>query len=165
MNHKKLLIVLLICFSAFTLFGQIKKKGKITTKFIIILFVCEHGAARSTIAAAYFNKMAIEKGLKYKAIFRGTSPDTALTFATRKGLIKDGFDTKNMKPILVKQSEINMANEIITFDCSLPSKDRLSNKVSKWDGIPPISKDYQTARNEIVSKVQVLIAGLGKKKK
>jgi arsenate reductase (thioredoxin) len=165
MNHKKLLIGLLISFSAFTSFGQIKKKGKGTNPTHTILFVCEHGAARSTIAAAYFNKIAIEKKIKYKAIFRAASPDTALTFATNKGLIEDGFDTKNMKPVLVAQCDINMANEIITFDCSLPSKDSLSNKVSKWNGIPPISKDYQTARNEIVSKVQMLISDLGKKKK
>lgn len=165
MNHKKLLIGLLISFSSFTSFGQIKKTGKDTTSLHTILFVCEHGAARSTIAAAYFNKIAIEKGLKYKAIFRATSPDTALTSATKKGLIEDGFDTKNMKPILVTQSDINFADEIITFDCSLPTKDSLSNKVSKWNGIPPISKDYQAARNEIVSKVQVLIAELTKKRK
>jgi arsenate reductase (thioredoxin) len=165
MNHKKLLIGLLISFSSFVSFGQIKKTAKKPTSLPTILFVCEHGAARSTIASAYFNKIAMEKGLKYKAIFRATSPDTALTLATKKGLVEDGFDTKNMKPILVRQNDMNIANEIITFDCSLPSKDSLSNKVSKWDGIPPISKDYKVARNEIVAKVQVLISDLRKKRK
>jgi arsenate reductase (thioredoxin) len=165
MNHKKLAIGILISFCSFTSLGQIKKTGKDTMSLPTILFVCEHGAARSTIAATYFNKIAIEKGLKYKAIFRATSPDTALTIATKKGLTEDGFDIQNMKPILVTQRDINFATQIITFDCSLPTKDSLSSKVSKWNGIPPISRDYQVARNEIVSKVEGLISDLQKKKK
>lgn len=43
-----------------------------------ILFVCEHGAAKSVIAAAYFDKLAQARGLKYKAVFRGPNPDPAL---------------------------------------------------------------------------------------
>ena len=29
-----------------------------------VIFVCEHGAAKSLIAAAYFNKLAAERGMK-----------------------------------------------------------------------------------------------------
>jgi hypothetical protein len=32
-----------------------------------IVFVCEHGAAQSLIATAYFNKLAAERGLPYRA--------------------------------------------------------------------------------------------------
>ena len=41
-----------------------------------IVFVCEHGAAKSVIAAAYFNKIAAEHGLRERrsrATSRGTS--------------------------------------------------------------------------------------------
>src|SRR5215813_9354941 len=37
-----------------------------------VVFVCEHGAAKSVIATAYFNKLAAERGLAYRATFRGT---------------------------------------------------------------------------------------------
>jgi len=47
-----------------------------------ILFVCTHGAARSPIAAAYFNKIAKEQNLNYRAIFKGTEPDSVLTNGT-----------------------------------------------------------------------------------
>jgi len=40
-----------------------------------VVFVCEYGAAKTVIAAAYFNKMATEQGLAYRAITRGTAPD------------------------------------------------------------------------------------------
>jgi arsenate reductase (thioredoxin) len=60
----------------------VRKTGKIHQQRIakpVILFVCEHGAARSTIAAAYFNKFAQQQNLDYVAVFRGTDPDTTLT--------------------------------------------------------------------------------------
>jgi protein-tyrosine-phosphatase len=40
-----------------------------------IVFVCEHGAAKSVIAAAWFNRLATERGLLERAIYRGASRD------------------------------------------------------------------------------------------
>src|SRR5215203_150065 len=128
-----------------------------------ILFVCELGAARSTIAAAYFNKLAKERGLGYGAIFRATNPDLALKPATIKGLTEDGFDIRNQAPKLVSQTEINSAVQIVTFDCNLP--DKLSRPVTQWNGIPPISENYDLARDQILEKVQQLITELTEKAK
>ena len=36
-----------------------------------VLFVCEHGAAKSVIAAAEFNRLAEQRGLAWRATFRG----------------------------------------------------------------------------------------------
>ena len=81
-----------------------------------ILFVCEHGAARSTIASAYFNKLAEEKEISYRAIFRTTNPDSTLMPTAIKGLTEDGFDISNWTPKLVSQTHINSASEIVTID-------------------------------------------------
>ena len=62
-----------------------------TTNSNEILFICPHGAARSPIAAAYFNKLAKEKNLNYHAIFRGTEPDETLSTRTIEGLTSEGF--------------------------------------------------------------------------
>jgi hypothetical protein len=40
----------------------------------VVIFVCEHGAAKSVIATAYFNKMAADRHLPYRAAFRGVNP-------------------------------------------------------------------------------------------
>ena len=37
-----------------------------------ILFVCEHGSAKSVVAAAHFNQIATARGLPFRAISRGT---------------------------------------------------------------------------------------------
>ena len=130
-----------------------------------VLFVCEHGAARSTIAAAYFNRLAEEQGLNYRALFRATNPDSTLMPATIKGLTEDGFDIRNWTPKLVSQTDINNASEIVTFDCHIAAPDSSLKPLVKWNGIPPVSKDYKFARDQIVENVQQLINELAKKQR
>jgi len=153
--------VLMVSLTITLSFGQIQKEDTAS----IILFVCEHGAARSTIAAAYFNKLAKEKGLSYKAIFRGINPDTAISKDAEKGLIGDGFNVKDWRPKLLNQHDLNSASEIVALDCILNPKDSLSKRVYYWNGIPPISNDYQAARNYILQKITILVNELEQKKK
>ncbi len=40
----------------------------------MVVFVCEHGSAKSVIAAAFFDKLARERGLTLRAVARGTQP-------------------------------------------------------------------------------------------
>ena len=161
---KKIIPISIFLFFAFFAVGQ-KPVEKNRDAKKIILFVCEHGAARSTIAAAYFNKLAKEQGLKYVAVFKGIDPDTVLTPGTAKGLVKDSFDISGWTPKLVLDQDIKDAYKIVTFDCKLPTKDSSFIPVEQWNGIPPISKDYNVARNEIVEKVNELITQLPKAKK
>ena len=149
----------------FLSFGQNTHKKNNTMSTQTILFVCEHGAARSTIAAAYFNKLAQQQGLNYQAIFRGINPDSALGPAAQKGLIKDGFDVHSWKPIPVKKSNIENAYQVVTLDCLLPGKDNIAKPITQWKGIPNISDDYNMARDEIVKKVQALLDELKKENK
>lgn len=166
-HHKFLgpfgLLVLILAFPNYSLLAQ-NPKAKIDT-VQTVLFICEHGAARSVIASAYFNKVAQEKGLKYRAIFRGTDPDTMLTPATIKGLAHDGFDVKKWKPTKVTQHDVVNADEIVTFDCTIPAEIKSVKPLIKWDGIPAISVNYGVARDQIKSKVESLINELDRRKK
>ena len=40
-----------------------------------VLFVCPHGAGKSVLASAYFQRLAKEKGLNVRVEARGTEPD------------------------------------------------------------------------------------------
>ena len=44
-----------------------------------VVFVCEHGAAKSVVAAQYFNKLAGERGLAVRAVARGAEPQADLS--------------------------------------------------------------------------------------
>jgi protein-tyrosine-phosphatase len=129
-----------------------------------ILFVCEHGAAKSVIAAAYFNKIAKERGLNYQAVFRGTDPIDGLTPGAKEGLIKDGFDISKMTPSLVSKDDVAKVNQVITFDCVLP-EDYRATELQQWHGVPPISENYDKARDQVVWRVEALITQLLKNKK
>lgn len=125
-----------------------------------IVFVCTHGAARSPIAAAYFNKLAKENDLNFQGVFRGTEPDKVLTKETISGLTNDGFEVSNWIPKKVSTQDIEKAFKVITFDCSVPSEK--PSLTEEWNGTPSISKDYNNARDVIKENVEQLIEKLKK---
>lgn len=151
-------------FITFQSIGQETQNNNKTKPDSTILFICEHGAARSTIAAAYFNKLAQEQGLNYRAVFRGIIPDSTVGPAAQKGLINDGFDVYGWKPLPVTKHDIESAYQVVTVDCQLPEKYNVA-KPTQWKGIPPISENYNIARDSIVKKVQALIVELTQKSK
>jgi protein-tyrosine-phosphatase len=122
----------------------------------IIIFVCEHGAAKSILAASYFNQLAREKNLNLHAIARGTHPGTELSSKTVAGLREDGLTPDEPAPRKLTWEEIKSAQWIISF-CDLPDEYHQKVMVKKWDDIPPVSQDYQKARDAIVTRIQKLI--------
>jgi hypothetical protein len=71
-----------------------------------IVFVCEHGAGKSVIATAYFNKLAAERGLPYRATFRGTSPQDDLSARAVAGLKEDGILAPSGKPAAITDGDV-----------------------------------------------------------
>ena len=160
-NCRTILIALLIGGGSVSSFGQnikIKKDSSVRT----ILFVCEHGAGRSTIAATYFNKIAEKQGLKYHAIFRGVDPQEALGKSTKDGLIKDGVNVTNLIPTKLSKNDINNAYKVITLDVTLP--DTLNKADITWTGIQ-MAGNYDISKTQIALKVDSLITILTTKKK
>ena len=122
----------------------------------VIVFVCEHGAAKSIIAAAYFNKLANGSGLQARAISRGTHPDAELSPKAVAGLQADGLAPIESFPQKLSSDDVESAQRVITF-CELPKEYHVKAVVEQWDGVPPVSEDYDKARNSIVEKLNLLI--------
>jgi protein-tyrosine-phosphatase len=118
----------------------------------VIIFVCEHGAAKSILAAAYFNKLAIDKGSDLRAIARGTNPDKELSPQTIMGLSKDELQPTESTPQKLTEADVQSAEHIITF-CDLPVEYHQKIVVEQWDGIPPVSENYEKAREAIVGRI------------
>src|SRR5262245_46263580 len=85
-----------------------------------IVFVCEHGAAKSVIATAYFNKLAVERGLPFRATFRGTAPQPELSAKTVDGLRADGLTVPVGTPAAIDETDIARATHIFAIGCVLP---------------------------------------------
>lgn len=146
-------------------FGQNEKEKEESRATPTVLFVCEHGAAKSVIAAAYFNKLAKGQGLNYKADFRGVNPDLALNPVAEKGLKQDGMDISGWKPVLVGKKDVNEASRIVTLGCALPAGTSKASKVTDWSHIPSPSQNYQFARDEIKKRVQKLVDDLAREER
>jgi len=122
----------------------------------MIVFVCEHGAAKSIIAAAYFNKMAREKDLSLTAIARGTHPDAELSAKTVAGLRADGFTPTETSPMKLDGKDLDDAQLVVSF-CTLPEEYVQKVRVEYWENVPPVSEDYESARNAIFEHIQKLM--------
>ena len=88
----------------------------------IVVFVCEHGAAKSVVAAAQFNQMAAERGLPFRAISRGTAPDATVPSRVTEGLKRDGLRLpEGFTPTALSGTDMAQAIRIVSFDVILPT--------------------------------------------
>ena len=121
-----------------------------------IIFVCEHGAAKSIVAAAYFNQLAQAMGLGLRAIARGTDPDERLSSQAVKGLSEDGLTPMEAVPQKLTEADLQSAQRVVTF-CELPAECRPGVAVERWEEIPPVSENYERARDAIVERIRHIL--------
>lgn len=128
-----------------------------------VVFVCEHGAAKSLVATAYFNKLAAERGLKQRATFRGVNPQEALSARAIEGLKADGLAIPDGKPTAIGEGDVKAATHIFAIGCVLPKAAQSSGKASSWDDVPD-DKGYGPMRDAIVAHVKTLLDQIQKTK-
>jgi arsenate reductase (thioredoxin) len=101
-----------------------------------VIFVCEHGAAKSVLATAYFNKLAEERKLPFRATFRGTSPQDDLSVRVVDGLKADGVAVPTGKPAAITDADVADATHIFAIGCTLPDAAGRSGKAADWSDVP-----------------------------
>jgi arsenate reductase len=121
-----------------------------------IVFVCEHGAAKSVIATAYFNKLAAERGLPYRATFRGVAPQDELSERAVAALRADGIAVPTGKPTALEEKDVDSATHIFAIGCALPQRARQSGKAEDWSDVPD-DQGYAAMRDAIVKHVTALL--------
>jgi arsenate reductase len=129
-----------------------------------VVFVCEHGAAKSVIATAYFNKIAAERGLRARAVYRGVNPQDDLSVGAMKGLKEDGLVVAEHKPALISQSDVDAATVIFAIGCTLPANATESGKTGSWDDVPD-DRGYGPTRDAIKRHVEELVDRLLKQQR
>jgi len=80
-----------------------------------VLFVCEHGSAKSVVAAAHFNRIAAGHGRRVGGVSRGTDPDAELAPAAVAGLRGDGLNPAERGPHKLEQRNLDGALRVVTF--------------------------------------------------
>src|ERR1043166_1688152 len=125
-----------------------------------IVFVCQHGVVNSQMAAAYFNKVARERGLPFKAVSRGIDMYGTIPIRIEDGLALDGLEPANA-PNALTPFEAFHASRVLAFD-PIPAERRGDADVTYWSGVPLGIQDYEAARDEIARRVDALVITLGK---
>ncbi len=132
--------------------------------FPTIVFVCEHGAAKSIVAAALFNHLAADRQLSLRAIARGTLPDDEIASAAAEGMRRDGLTGLESKPQKLGIDDFDHAVRVITF-CPLPSNCFSRAPLEDWSDIPPVSGGYEQSREALNARIGRLLDELEKSEK
>lgn len=126
-----------------------------------VVFVCEHGAAKSVVAAAYFNRLAQEHHLPLRAVARGVTPQDQLSTSAMNGLRADGVTSDVTKPSALSREEAQSALRVVSF-LPLPAGMTGERPPIEWDDVPATGDGYDIARDTIVEHVKVLFEELAK---
>jgi arsenate reductase (thioredoxin) len=122
-----------------------------------ILFMCPHGAAKSVLAAAYFNRSADQRGLPYHAEFAGTDPDDMISPTVLAMLQDGGFDAPAHNPRHVTGRDLAESALIVSIGCNLDGIAPPDAQVRDWSDVPPVSVDAAVALRAIHQRVDDLI--------
>jgi arsenate reductase len=121
-----------------------------------IIFLCPHAAAKSVIAAAYFNRIAKERGLDILADAAGTEPQELVSPAVVKLLSEEGLDVSQHKPRRVSELELKTALRVVSLGCALEDLTSAAN-IEDWSDVPPPSQDLLKTRDAIAQRLNGLL--------
>lgn len=125
----------------------------------VIVFVCEHGSAKSVVAAAHFNKLASERNLNVRAISRGTDPDKEIPSKIAQELQAEDLVAGEPKPKKLSRDDVAGALRVVTF-CDLPEDYNRLATVERWSDVPPISENYNKSRDAMLAHINQLLGDL-----
>ena len=117
----------------------------------------------SVWSAAYFNRLASERGLRERAIARAAMPSyTSVPLRMRFALAVDGFRLNGYRPKVVTADEVRSAERVVivqgTDDTVLPPNAQAQAHESEvWHGFPPMREQYFPSRAALRAKIEDLV--------
>ena len=140
--------------------GAQKRDDSAPLKPATVLFICPHGAAKSVLASAYFERMAKARGLNMRIESAGTDPDPTVSPAVAAHLKRQGYPVPGSNPRKVTPKDFESADVVISIGCDLSGLQEPRGKLVRWDEVPPLSKDFTRADDAIRKRVTELIEEL-----
>ena len=132
-----------------------------------VLFMCPHGAAKSILASAYFERLAKERGLNVRVDSAGTDPDPTVSPAVAAHLKRQGYAAPKSTPRKATPTDIESADVVISIGCDLSGLPEGQGKLVRWDDVPPLSEDFARAdeaiRKRVIELVEELVRSAPKK--
>jgi hypothetical protein len=126
-----------------------------------IVFVCRNGVSMSVWSAAYFNRLATERGLPHRATSRAAMASyDAVPLRMRFALALDGFRLDGYRPRVLDADDRLRAERIVRI---LPAEADVDvgAHAEFWQGFPPMREQYFAARAALGERVEGLVARIG----
>lgn len=157
MNRRTAIATLTACLAVPMVNAQSPQQPADKTKTIV--FVCQYGSAKSVLAARFFNRMAAEQGLPYRAVARGIEPESTIPPYVREPIRSDGFEIgADEKPVPLDTAETRKASSVVAIMCKLPpAHSSAARESTEWTDVPDVSDGYAAARDKIVAHVKELV--------
>jgi protein-tyrosine-phosphatase len=127
-----------------------------------VLFLCPHGAGKSVLASAQFQRLARERGLAVRVESAGTDPDPAVSAAVATHLRQNGYDLPVGTPQKVTAAQVASADVVISLGCDLSGLPQPRGTLQRWDEVPGPGEDVKGAdeaiRRRVIALVEELLA-------
>jgi arsenate reductase len=141
------------------------RSGDTREDAVSVLFMCPHGAGKSVLAAAYFLRLAKERGLNVRVDAAGTEPDPAVGPAVASHLTKNGYTVPVTKPRRVTPADLAKADVAVSLGCDLRGLPPPRGTLLKWDDVPGPGEDLTGADRAIRQHVEALVDELSRAKR
>jgi arsenate reductase len=123
-----------------------------------VVFVCEHGNVKSLIGASLFDKVAKERGLPFRAVSRGVTPESSVPPKIVAALRGDSVDVEGFKPQPLTARDISAASRVIAIGVDLSSfTGEALAPIELWSDVPPASVDYAASRAALLRHIEALL--------
>lgn len=130
-----------------------------------VLFMCPHGAAKSVLASAYFQRLAKERGLNVRVEAAGTDPQEAVSTVVARHLTKNGYTVPITKPRAVTKDDLAVADVVISLGCDVSTLPAAPRSLREWNDVPAPSEDFTAADEAIRRRVLDLVEELAARQK
>lgn len=130
-----------------------------------VLFMCPHGAAKSVLASAYFQRLAKERGLNVHVDTGGTEPQEAVSTVVAEHLTKNGYTVPITKPRAVTKDDLVRADVVISLGCDVSGLPAAPRALREWNDVPAPSEDFAAADEAIRRRVVALVEEIASRQK
>jgi len=135
-------------------------QARIASPVPSVVFVCQHGSAKSVIAAAQFRNLVAALGHMADVAALGTEPDALFPAYVLEGLRHSGLTTLEPAPKRASVETFRNAHLVVTFGPSVTHLLPDHCRVRVWSDVPNVSEGYAAASEEIYRRVALLVEEL-----
>ena len=127
----------------------------------VVLFVCQHGAAKSVLASELLAQHAAALDLPLTARSAGVEPDATVSDRLIELFPERAWELAGRQPRRVTGEDIRDASITITFNVPPGELPAPPAELLTWDDVPPVSDDPIAARATVERHIEALLERLG----